>query len=53
MAAPINWSSRHLVNLCKLFGENFNIMSAFFSTNRPSCRKKSILAEVSFGAKRD
>ena len=37
---------------CLIFGKNFNIMSAFLSTNRSPCRKKSILAEVCFGAKR-
>jgi len=38
--------------LCKDFGAFFNIMSAFFSTNREPDRKFSILARVCFGAKR-
>jgi len=31
---------------------NFNIMSALFVHQSPTCRKKSILAKVCFGAKR-
>jgi len=31
---------------CLVFSRKFNIMSAFFPTNRPPCRKKSILAKV-------
>ena len=37
---------------CLVFSDKFNIMSAFLSTNRSLGRKKSILAEVCFGAKR-
>ena len=37
---------------CLVFSNKFNIMSAFLSTNRSLGRKKSILAEVCFGAKR-
>ena len=36
---------------CLVFSNKFNIMSAFLSTNRSPCRKKSILAEVCFDAK--
>ena len=36
---------------CLIFGNNFNIMSAFFVHQRPPCRKKSILAKVCFDAK--
>ena len=36
---------------CLVFGKKFNIMSAVFANNRPSCRKKSILAKVCFDAK--
>ena len=37
---------------CHDFSVNFNIVSALFAHNRPSCRKKSILAKVCFDAKR-
>ena len=37
---------------CLVFSNKFNIMSAFFPSNRSLGRKKSILAEVCFGAKR-
>ena len=37
---------------CLVFSDKFNIMSAFLSTNRSLGRKKSILAEVCFDAKR-
>ena len=37
---------------CLVFSKKFNIMSAFLFTNRPPCRKKSILAKVGFDAKR-
>ena len=37
---------------CLVFSNKFNIMSAFFPTNRSLGRKKSILAEVCFDAKR-
>ena len=36
---------------CLIFSKNINIMAAIFSTNRPPCRKKSILARVGFEAK--
>ena len=41
-----------IYQLRQLFSKKFNIMSAFLSTNRSPCRKKSILAKVSFDAKR-
>ena len=37
---------------CHDFSVDFNIVSALFAHNRPSCRKKSILAKVCFDAKR-
>ena len=37
---------------CLVFSNKFNIISAFFPTNRSLGRKKSILAEVCFDAKR-
>ena len=37
---------------CPIFSSDFNIMAAIFSTNRPPCRKKSILARVCFDVKR-
>ena len=39
-------------HFCLVFSKKFNIMSAFLFTNRPPCRKKSILAKVCFDAKR-
>ena len=38
--------------LCLVFSKEFNIMSVIFVTNRPSRRKKSILARVCFTANR-
>ena len=38
-------------NICPLFSKNFNIITALFSTKRPTCRKKSILRRVCFGTK--
>ena len=37
---------------CLVFSKEFNIMSVLFVTNRPSRRKKSILARVCFTANR-
>ena len=37
---------------CLFFSREFNIMSIIFVTNRPSRRKKSILARVCFTADR-
>ena len=37
---------------CPLFSTNFNIVSAFLSTNLQPGRKKSILAKVCLDAKR-
>ena len=39
-------------SFCIVFSNKFNIMSAFFSTNRSLGCKKSILAKVCFDAKR-
>ena len=39
-------------SFCIVFGNKFNIMSAFLSTNRSLGCKKSILAKVCFDAKR-
>ena len=37
---------------CLVFSDEFNIMSAFLSTNRSPCPKKTILAKVCFDAKK-
>ncbi len=36
----------------KIFSKKNNAMSANFVPNRPTCRKKSILAKVCFDAKK-
>ena len=41
-----------IIVFCRVFGKSFNIMTAFFPTNRQPCCKKSILAKVCLGAKR-
>jgi len=52
-SAPLTTRASLLHNLfCLVFSHKFNIMSAILSTNRSLGRKKSILAEVCFGAKR-
>jgi len=45
-------TTQHLSRLCKTFGTKFNIMAAILPTNRPPCRKNSILAKVGCDAKR-
>ena len=40
------------VQKSNIFSRKFNAMSANFVPNRPTCRKKSILAKVCFDAKK-
>ena len=48
----VNSPTRQPTNFCPLFSTDFNIMSAFLSTNLQPGRKKSILAKVCLDAKR-
>ena len=48
----VNSPTHQPSTFCPLFSTNFNIMSAFLSTNRSLGCRKSILAKVCFDAKR-
>jgi len=41
-----------IVQKSNIFSKKINAMSAHFVPNRPTCRKKSILAKVCFDAKK-